>query len=395
MTNLAYIVKSRGRHMPRQRYQRPEVRKMGSGRKQQWGCDYFCYVKEGEEERRIHKVARFGLCSRVTKGKAQEACDRFMVTVNSGVAFADASMTLAEWWENVFQPIRGRKWSYNTRTGYASTWRRHIEPHVGKVKLGDLNKIEVQRLLLRLSDSGLSRQMVERVLVMLHAMLEEAVDNDLLVKNPTRKVEVPDCKPAEETRSLTVEEVNRLWGSLEGQDYLLFRVMVLCGPRPNECFALKREDYLGKVLRFDESIGRGGETRFNPTKNRKTRYAPVPVSLKAELDTWLEGRPGAPDALIFSAPHGGPISHEGYGRDILARVRTAAEIPDLNFRMCRTTFATLYNGDLKDAQEILGHHSAAFTLERYRKPLPERAAAASEDLDARLSAKVVPIRKGA
>ena len=51
--------------------------------------------------------------------------------------------------------------------------------------------------------------------------------------------------------------------------------------------------------------------------------------------------------------------------------RKAAKIPDLTFRMLRTTFATLYNGDLKDAQEILGHHSAAFTLERYRKPLPD------------------------
>lgn len=107
--NLAYTLKSKGRHMPRQRFQRPEVRKLGTGRKQQWGCDYFLYVKEGEAERRIHKVGRFGLCSKVTKGKAQEACDRLMVTVNSGVAFADASMTLAEWWEDVFKPIRGRK----------------------------------------------------------------------------------------------------------------------------------------------------------------------------------------------------------------------------------------------------------------------------------------------
>ena len=52
-------------------------------------------------------------------------------------------------------------------------------------------------------------------------------------------------------------------------------------------------------------------------------------------------------------------------------------IGSITFRMCRTTFATLYNGDLKDAQEILGYHSAEFTLEKYRKPLPERAAAAA------------------
>lgn len=400
--NLAYTLKARGRHMPRQRFQRPEVRKIGTGRKQQWGCDYFIYLKDGDDEKRVHKVGKFGFCSKVTKGKAQEACDRFMVTVNSGVAYADASMTLAQWWEDIFKPIRGRRWSYNTRVGYASTWRCHIEPHIGKVRLADLNKIAIERLLMRLADSGLSRQMVERVLVLLHAMLEEALDNDVILKNPTRRVQVPDCKPVNETRALTVEEVHRLWGSLEGSDYLMFRIMLLCGPRPNELFALKREDYvilkredyMGAVLRFDESISHE-ENRFGTTKNRKTRFAPVPASLKAELDTWLDNLPAEPNALIFPAPRGGPISHDGYGRRILERVRKLSKIEDLNFRNCRTTFATLYNGDLKDAQEILGHHSAAFTLERYRKPLPERAAAASEDLDARLSAKVIPIRKEA
>ncbi|HXS97531.1 MAG TPA: tyrosine-type recombinase/integrase [Candidatus Limnocylindrales bacterium] len=380
--------------MPRQRFQRPEVRKMGTGRKQQWGCDYFVYVRDGEKERRVHKVGRFGLCSKVQKAKAQQACDRFMIGVNGGVALADPTMTLATWWEEVYKPIRGRRWSYNTRVGYASTWRCHIEPHLGSKRLVDINKIEIDRLMLRLADAGLSEQMVERVLVMLHGMLEEAVDNDVIAKNPTRRVEVPNCKKAEETRSLTVDEVHQLWNSLQEQDYLIFRVMLLCGPRPNECFALKREDYVGNALRFDESVSHE-ETRFGSTKNRKSRCAPVPASLKAELDAWLEKRPPDAGALIFAGPRGGPMSHDGYGRRILARARKASKIADLNFRMCRTTFATLYDGDLKDAQEILGHHSAEFTLNRYRKPLPERAAAASEELDARLSAKVIPFRKGA
>jgi len=392
--NVGCMLKHRGLSMPRQRFQRPEVRRMGTGKKQRWGCDYFIYVKDGEIERRIHKVGYFGFCSRSTKGKAQEACDRFMVTVNSGVAFADASMTLGEWWEQVFKPIRGQKWAYNTRVGYASTWRCHIEPNLGSAKIGEIHKIDIDRLLLKLADAKLSRQMVERVLVLLHAMLEEAVENDVLAKNPCRKVAIPNCKPAKETRPLTVDEIQRLWTKLDGQDYLIFRVLLLCGARPGEVFALKREDDLGGVLRIDESLCHE-KARFGPTKNKKIRYAPIPGSLRTELDCWLASRPPEPNALVFPAPRGGPIWNDSAGQKILERARTAAEIPDLDFRMCRTTFATLYDGDLKDAQEILGHHSAAFTLERYRKPLPERAAAACEELDARLSPKVVPIRKGA
>src|ERR1035441_3699934 len=107
--SLEYTLKSIGRHMPRQRFQRPGVRRMGTGRKQQWGVDYFVYVTEADVERRIHKTARFGLTAKVTKAKAQEDCDRFMVTVNSGAACADASMTVGHWWEQVYKPVRDRK----------------------------------------------------------------------------------------------------------------------------------------------------------------------------------------------------------------------------------------------------------------------------------------------
>jgi len=361
------------------------------GKTPQWGVDYFVYVQTGEVERRVHKVARFGLCGRVTKAAAQEACDRFMVTVNSGASFADASLTLAQWWKQVFVPVRGSKWGRNTRIAYEYTWRKHIEPHVGSVRLSDFNKLTIDRLLLKLAEAELSEQIVKRVLVMLHAMFEEAVDNDVLVKNPTRKCKLPACKAPTETRSLTAEEVSRLWRSLDGQDYLIFRVMVLCGTRPNECFALKRDDLVGSILRIDESNDRG---KFGTTKNKKTRCAPIPATLRAELQGWLSVKPESTDTVIFTAPHGGLISHDGYGRDILTRVQKVSGIPDLTFRMCRTTFGTLFNGDVKDLQDILGHHSAEFSLEHYRKPVSERAAGAIEEMDRRLT-KVIPIRKGA
>lgn len=79
-------------------------------------------------------------------------------------------------------------------------------------------------------------------------------------------------------------------------------------------------------------------------------------------------------------------------REVVKRARSAAKIPDLTFRICRTTLSSLFEGDIKDAQEILGHHSAAFTLQVYKKPLAERQQTAVQDVDRRL--KVVPIKKG-
>ena len=59
----------------------------------------------------------------------------------------------------------------------------------------------------------------------------------------------------------------------------------------------------------------------------------------------------------------------------------------------RTTFATLFQGDIADVQASLGRHAAQFTLQHYRKPVTSRHQAAVEEMDRKL--KVVPIKTGA
>jgi integrase len=73
--------------------------------------------------------------------------------------------------------------------------------------------------------------------------------------------------------------------------------------------------------------------------------------------------------------------------------RGKAIIPGLTFRQCRTTFATLFEGDLKDVQAILGHATAQFTADRYKKSISDRQAQSVEALDKRVRAKVVEIKK--
>jgi integrase len=84
-------------------------------------------------------------------------------------------------------------------------------------------------------------------------------------------------------------------------------------------------------------------------------------------------------------------------RDFMNAGRVAAGVPHLTFRHCRTTFATLYEGDPRDRQAILGHHSEEFTARVYQKPILDRQKASVEGLDARFTGKVVtmPVRETA
>jgi Phage integrase family len=143
----------------------------------------------------------------------------------------------------------------------------------------------------------------------------------------------------------------------------------------------KAEGSIKRVLSLMHGI------RAASTKNGKTRIVPLPPALHGELDQWAAGQPGD---LIFPNGRGGMDRRARDAmRDIVRNVRLASGIADLTPRMCRTTFATLFDADPRDLQDILGHSSVNLTMEVYRRPITSRQLAAMEEYEARLRRKLV------
>ena len=210
-------------------------------------------------------------------------------------------------------------------------------------------------------------------------------------KNSNRDREAPAenvCKPKPETRSLTEDEVRALWDTAEGFDYVVWRLLVLTGLRIGELLALSRTDLLpGGLLVSKSSLDGIAST----TKNKKTRLVPLPPDLRAELEDWLKTHN---NSLMFPTRTGGMYSrrHDRRLFDMAERAREASGIPGLTLKQCRTTFATLVDADVADAQAMLGHHSPAVTLQFYKKAIPPRQQEAVDKLESKL--KVVPISRG-
>ena len=373
--SVPQIVKEVGKHMSRARYQRPRVHRSGK-RRQFWKAHWFTYDSDGK---RHHHAATFGPTTTTTRQQAQQACDERVQRETSGTPSANADLTLAQLINDIYLPLKTR-WSPNTRLGFMSAIRCHILPQLGDLRLKDLNKITLQKHLIRLAGEY-GADLLKRVRTILHSALEEAVENDYLSRNPCRRLQIPSPKTCAPHRSLTAQEVTRLFASLGGEDRLLLRVLILTGARIGEALALKHDDLQDGAIRFDESalFGKAG-----PTKNRKTRTVPIPRSLQVELRHWLDLRLDD-GPLVFPSKRGTMMRREGRPLAILRRARQAAGIPDLDFRMCRRTFSTLIEADLKDVQDMLGHHDAALTLAHYKRPIPERQRAAVEALDQKFS----------
>jgi integrase len=368
----------------RAKFQRPTVYATGK-REKLWRVEYRQYFIDAAGKEYSRHKSRTWSRANFTKAQAQAEADKLLLELQQGGPKADGSMSLRAFYESVYLPIRSRHWSGNTPVAVANLWRNHIEPRLGHVALESITKAAIQLHLCMLADYGLGQSMVDAVRVRLFSILEEAVDNDYLPRNVARKIETPPCKEPEETRSLTEAEVQALWDGTTGRDYLVWRVLILTGARIGEVLALERADIRPDGLMIDEAIV-GGTIKL--PKRNKTRLASMADSLRAELAEWLASHECR---LIFPSERGHVYRRSAKQiEEILERGR--AIIPGVTFRQCRTTFASLFQGDEADRTSIMGHFSTAFTLERYRKPIMERRQVSVEELDKRLR-KVTPIKK--
>ena len=90
---------------------------------------------------------------------------------------------------------------------YRSTVKRHLIPALGKVRLSALSKIQVQQACNRLGEGEkpLSAKSIHDTHGILHRALQQAVELELIAKNPSDSCRLPR-KEKKEIRMLTAKD---------------------------------------------------------------------------------------------------------------------------------------------------------------------------------------------
>lgn len=219
--------------------------------------------------------------------------------------------------------------------------------------------------------------MVQKARTWVKACLEEALEQDFLVKNPARKLEMPITRKTCR-RYLTPDEIQTLLSALQGRDRLIVRLFLLCALRPGELFALRWRSIEPGCLRIEEAVYRG---HIGSPKTEGSRaYVALPKSLEMELEFWRHqcGDPDE-DEFVFLAPLAKKNGIEG-----------------LTFQCLRRTFATQFqkHGTVKDAQTQLRHADAGTTMNIYTQEIPSSVRAAVEALEQKLCGVLNTIEHG-
>lgn len=304
-----------------------------------------------------------------------------------GIFVEPASIFLAEYLEKWLEEIAKPRLRQNTFDSYSWIVKKYIKEKLGRIKLSDLQAVQIQKLYTELQKKGLAPKTIRYVHTILSSALKQAVKWKMFIQNPCDLCELPRLVK-KEMKCFTPDEAKRfLEASKTSKWFVLFLLIIESGMRPEEYFGLQWKD-----IDFEQSYlsvrrvvieGKKGGFYFAETKTKKSRRK-IPVSssvitaLKAHKHKQLEARfkLGADYQnldLVFASEVGTPLMRKNFSDRHFKPLLKKANLPSIRLYDLRHTTATLLLSESvnpKIVQERLGHSSIVLTLDTYSHVLP-------------------------
>lgn len=342
---------------------------------------------------------------RGTKKDAQQYLTSALRECDLGSFAKPSSEPLGKYLDRWLQTAAKPKLKARTFRDYETLLARYVRPWLEGRPLVKVTPFDVQSVYGKIIENGLSARTVRYTHAVLRSALQQAVKWRLLTYNPADAVELPR-QSRKEINVLSTEQTRALLRAAN-KDRIgaLFALAVTAGLRPSEYLALKWTDLDMKagtisVTRSLEWL-QGGGWQFAETKRSRSRRT---VKLQKHVLRTLNKNKTAQEAarkeangrwtdngLIFTTRTGGPLDERNVAQQDFVRVLTAAKL-STEFRLydLRHTAATLAlaaNVPPKVVSEMLGHASAAFTLDVYSHVLPHMQDSAAAKVEALLTGR--------
>ncbi|MFC9767100.1 tyrosine-type recombinase/integrase [Rhodococcus jostii] len=272
-----------------------------------------------------------------------------------------------------------------------TAWRIHVEPRWGNARLADIDLDSVERWIADLSRRGKGATVVIRAYGVLAGVLDSAVKARRLAKNPARGVENLPRKQRKPRVYLTHGQVDSLVAAAGPRGTLVY-LLAYTGVRWGEAIGLrvKHLDLLRKRLTVVENaVQVNMQMHVGTPKSHTSRSVPIPDFLVVELARQCEGKER--DALVFPGRDGEhlrrSVSFTGWFTKAVERAGVPRVTPH-DLRHTAASLAVSAGVNVKALQRMLGHASAAMTLDTYAELFDDDLDAVGSALDQARSAAV-------
>ena len=306
---------------------------------------------------------RFGTVRRLPSGRYQArypgadgmvrpADDTFATKTEAEVWLTrkEAELIEGEWIDpdagTVLVPDYGSTW-IDERAGlrpktvsfYRGLLRCHITPHLGTVTVGSLTLARVRRWRKKLLDSGVSPVTTAKAYRLLRAIMNTAVDDGLIKRNPCR-IKGAGTEESPERPVLSVAQVYALADAVEPAYRALILLATFASLRWAELAALRPEDIdlEGCTVRVTRQLHyhQAGYS-FGPPKSRAgRRVVAFPELITPDLSQHLEAVP-KDTPLVFTSSTGTPLAHSNFRCRVWLPALETVGLPGVHFHDLRHT----------------------------------------------------------
>ncbi|MDQ3955042.1 MAG: site-specific integrase [Actinomycetota bacterium] len=323
----------------------------------------------------VYRV-RYRDLNRVERSKTFERkvdAERFAAEITSDIGRGDyldprAGQVVLEKWVTKWLSTLSVK--PKTRASYESLLRSRVLPAFGRRRLDNIRPSDIQGWVSAMHDEGLSASRIRQAVIVLRLVMDAAVQDRLVARNPCDRIKAPRLRQ-EEAAYFDPATIERILGEIDDQYQLLFRVLAVLGLRWGEAAALRRRhvDLLKRRIRVEDSLAEvSGKLIFGSTKSHAVRTVPIPPSIAAALTRHLKTVDNSPDSLLFRGPKGGPIRYRYAYMSLWRPALERLGLPAVGLHTLRHSAAARLisaGATPKAVQTLLGHRSAAFTLNVY------------------------------
>ena len=222
---------------------------------------------------------------------------------------------------------------------YASLLRCHIAPHLATVTVGELTLARVRRWRKKLLDSGVSPITTAKAYRLLRAVMNTALDDELIKRNPCR-IKGADKEESPERPVLTVVQVYALADAVGPAYRALILLATFASLRWGELAALTPADIdlNACTVRITRQLNyHDAGYSFGPPKSRAgVRVVPFADLIVPDLSKHLEALP-AGLGLAFCSPNGAPLNHSNFRRRVWLPALAAVGLSGVHLHDLRHT----------------------------------------------------------
>src|ERR1700733_7435910 len=260
------------------------------------------------------------LKTKMTKSQARDAL-RTEVLKTTGQSLAgsrvlkDSSTTFGWFVRNRYFPLREGDWRPESAKGKKIQIERDLLAKFEEYPLDSMDRFMLQTHVNDLAER-MSQDRVKQARSYLKSIFDEAIEQEFLTKDPTRKLKTPKNLRPKDKQVLTWEQLWLALAKSTRRDRLLLMMDMTEALRPSELFALRWRSFDNvDTLSITETVYKGKIRPYAKTDGSLTDVH-LPAGLAEELCLWkgenakLSPSKVVPTAFIFPNTRGGFMDTE-------------------------------------------------------------------------------------